>query len=701
MHSLRAGGHFGRYQIQDLIGEGAMGTVYRALDTEAGREVALKIPKAASSQERSQREGIATARLRHPGIVTIFDSGEIAGVHYLAYELIPGARELGDASPELTLRQRVAYLRDAAVALGHAHAHGVVHRDVKPGNLLLGEERLRVADFGLARVADAASLTKTGTAVGTPFTMSPEAILGKKERVGPASDVWSLGVTLYWLLVGQYPFGGDTLTELARSIVSVEPERLTDLDPTIDPALEAIVRRSLEKSPEDRYRDGSELGVALGDYLAGIPRGARKPRSGLVVSVAVAGVFLCLVLLAFGVGRDRAASSDESLDDEGSALRIPLPLARALKTAEDPRFRDTPNTIEVALSNPAFAEPLSDEVRARIHLVGVRLLEEARDETRPQGFAAYIRVATRVRKLSRATLPLQVEIDGFLGRLDPDQYAESGWVSLLRTLKANDLRPSQRAAARFLETLSPGRRGFARTLLAMLALGAPASEMAFEVVGGLPTENEDAGPLSRYLYLRQMIAYHPLKDSGPRAQARQRLGRLLIQNPDAFDPRTLLQGLSSVNCPREQIGARISLVQGALDRAPDSFHGWLYLIGLHLSQAEIFADEGKSAQAIAAIEAAAEVLALGRRVFPEAQEAGRNPPDLRESVRPRTLQAGGPSAIERMIRRGFLRVEIELAICQGRPEPASASALPREALFKARESGARRLRRLRAALGPR
>ena len=287
------GARLGRFRVLGLLGRGGMGAVYRAFDEEAGREVALKLvtPSASSTRDqRFRREGEITAGLSHPGIVRVFSFGELEGRPYLAYELVEGARTLDAVLPDLPLHERVARVVEAARALGHAHARGVTHRDVKPENILVDEQgRVRVADFGLASAQDLERLTQTGAMLGTPSTMAPEQVLGETARIGPPADVWALGVILYQAISGRLPFDGESFFELAAQIASAAPPPLRTADGRRPPAaLLAIVLQALEKDPDERYPHGDALADDLEAYLAGRPVSAPS-RSGLRAAWTVIG----------------------------------------------------------------------------------------------------------------------------------------------------------------------------------------------------------------------------------------------------------------------------------------------------------------------------------------------------------------------------------------------------------------------------
>ncbi|MGE0711979.1 MAG: protein kinase [Planctomycetota bacterium] len=347
----------GRYELLSELGRGAMGAVYRARDAEAGRDVALKLllPESGPGQvRRLEREGVATARLRHPGIVGIHDAGEVDGVAYLAYELVEGARTLADVLPAATREERLGLLRDVARAVGHAHAAGVCHRDLKPSNVLVDAGGApRVADFGLARLEDGTRLTESNAAVGTPLYMSPEQVGGLHEQVGAATDVWALGVMLYQAACDQLPFDGASMVELAMQITSAAPRPLRDHDPTIPRALERLVKRALGRTPSERFPDGEALARALDGYLAGEGFGEDRPR-WLVPLVAAALATTLLGVGAVGVALSR---------------RDPTPTPSAAPDATDPGALLAAGQLEAAEAALGDLSPLEGEAwRVRLEL---------------------------------------------------------------------------------------------------------------------------------------------------------------------------------------------------------------------------------------------------------------------------------------------------------------------------------------------
>jgi formylglycine-generating enzyme required for sulfatase activity len=285
------GRRLGEFELVRELGRGGMGVVWEARQPSVGRRVALKVlpPGGAwtrASLERFRREAEAAARVAHPGIVTVHAVGEDRGVHYIVQELVEGARTLADLveetrrAPELGRdhdRSTARLFLALAEALAAAHASGVVHRDVKPTNVLLTRDgRPKLADFGLARLEGEPGLSLTGEVIGTPSYMSPEHARGGGE-VDERSDVFSLGATLYEVLTLRRAFEGDTRREVLDRIERVDPPDPRRLRPRLAPELALVCLKALEKRPEDRYASMAELADDLRRFLAHEPIRARPP----------------------------------------------------------------------------------------------------------------------------------------------------------------------------------------------------------------------------------------------------------------------------------------------------------------------------------------------------------------------------------------------------------------------------------------
>ena len=306
----------GASQAFELLGEiarGGMGVVFRARQPETDREVAIKVVRAeantALQRERFLREGQITARLDHPGIVRVHAAGTIDGRPALVYELIEGARNLGDVLRVAPLDQRLALMREGAVAVGYAHELGVVHRDLKPDNVLVdARDQPRVADFGVATAADLSRLTQTGAALGTLHYMAPEQLAG--QRVGPQSDVWSLGVMLYQALVERLPFDGASPVELAVRITEgLRQPPSAVAEAPLPNGFDAVCERALATEPEARYSDARALAAAIGVCLE-TPASVsptRAGRLGLLTAAALASVALVTAALGLALWTTRGA----------------------------------------------------------------------------------------------------------------------------------------------------------------------------------------------------------------------------------------------------------------------------------------------------------------------------------------------------------------------------------------------------------
>jgi len=284
-----------RYQIQEPIGHGGMATIYRGRDMRKGRVVAIKVLDEVYNTDRKfvmrfQLEAKAASALRHPNIVRVYDYGQTNGIYYIVMELVEGinlSRYLHSCGSNgvLDKDRAVIIAHDVALGLSAAHRRGIVHRDVKPKNVLVGRDgSIKLTDFGIASVykdISAERLTTTGMTLGTVQYYAPEQALG--EIVSPAADVYALGIVMYEMLTGRTPFDGDTPVAVAMQHIQVQPTPPSQFNPNIPAALEEIMLRCLEKAPERRFRDGSQLARALGmlgdtEMSKTVPIGPRSDR---------------------------------------------------------------------------------------------------------------------------------------------------------------------------------------------------------------------------------------------------------------------------------------------------------------------------------------------------------------------------------------------------------------------------------------
>lgn len=311
------------YRILEKLGEGGMGVVYRAQDLKLNRVVALKFlplehTSTANDIQRFQNEAEALSSLNHPNIATIFDIDESEGQRFIALELLPGGtlrskvRESQSAGREIPLQLVVSYAMQIADGLAHAHKRNIIHRDVKTENILLTEDgKIKVTDFGLAKLRTGSQVTNTGSTVGTAAYMSPEQIRG--EEIDVQSDIFSFGVVLYELTTGRLPFRGEHEAALSYSIVHEEPVPVSSLRAKMPQSLMDVITKCLAKDRNARYQSCDVLAADLqktsqeitGFVAAGSTEAARKGVpgwlvfGGLVIFIIV-GVVLYLMLASSG-----------------------------------------------------------------------------------------------------------------------------------------------------------------------------------------------------------------------------------------------------------------------------------------------------------------------------------------------------------------------------------------------------------------
>jgi serine/threonine protein kinase len=258
---LAEGFDIGAYRIVSEIGRGGMASVYRAYQPSLDRFVAVKVMRDAgdeSFRERFRREARTVARLRHPNIIQVYDFGEQADLVYLVMELIEGTTLRERMAGPMSAERALNVIAQLGAALDYAHASGVIHRDVKPGNVLIdSEERVMLGDFGIARLQAESGLTRDQSSLGTPEYMSPEQAAA--ELVGGSSDIYSLGIVAFQLLTGQVPFRAETAVAILHAHIHATPPPPSSLNKALSPAVDAVIGRALAKQPDERFASAAEF----------------------------------------------------------------------------------------------------------------------------------------------------------------------------------------------------------------------------------------------------------------------------------------------------------------------------------------------------------------------------------------------------------------------------------------------------------
>jgi eukaryotic-like serine/threonine-protein kinase len=334
----------GRYRLDTLLGGGGMSEVWLAEDIQLGRRVALKLLGPGADPARFEREAHAVATLADPNICRLYDYGEEAGRPFMVLEFLPGGtleEQLvpGEPYPDDETEELA---RELASGLAHAHARGLVHRDLKPANVLFDEEgRAKIADFGIARLGGARTLTETGTLLGTAAYISPEQ--AQAQPATPASDVYSFGVILYRLLSGRLPFEAESPVELARMHIRELPRPVREARPDAAPALAALADAALAKDPTARPRDGAALLEALGSLSTAVEAPtlvarARRPERRIgpfplplavaalvLAAIAIAGAVVAVLIGGSNAAEPAASSPAQQTGPATTAVTAPSP----------------------------------------------------------------------------------------------------------------------------------------------------------------------------------------------------------------------------------------------------------------------------------------------------------------------------------------------------------------------------------------
>ena len=346
--------NIGKYKILGILGKGGMGIVYKALDPDIERDVAIKTIRFENFPEGTQkddliarfvREARAAGKLAHANIVTVYDVGRENDLTYIVMQYIEGRslQALIDSGKRFTPPEIDAIMKPIADALCYAHQNGIIHRDIKPANILIDKAgKPYLADFGVARM-DSSSLTRTGTTVGTLGYMSPEQVKG--QNIDHRSDIFALGIILYELLTGKTPFPGDNISTIVYKIVHEQPPRITEINKDIPAGYGFVVEKTLAKNPEDRYQNCRQLIAGLesaGQILErtlsfetdkSLPVAAKKKKA-LWIGAATVAVMIAIVGGRFWLSPKTIPSAGPPPPGEAAKAGPPAPKSGTCRSVE-------------------------------------------------------------------------------------------------------------------------------------------------------------------------------------------------------------------------------------------------------------------------------------------------------------------------------------------------------------------------------
>ena len=372
----------GRFRLESRVGRGGFGEVWKARDLNLDRTVAIKLPIFPPSDQRRARrfvtEAQAAARLGHPNIVAVYDAGVVENQHYLAIEFIDG-KSLDEVVAESPLSELDAakLVMELAQALAYAHDESIIHRDIKPQNIVLNSERIpKIVDFGLAKLLEQESgQTVDGTVMGTPAYMAPEQARGDIQNIGPHTDQYSLGAVLYWLITGQTPFSGPHIAVITQVIKS-SPAKPSSIREGTDLRLEAICLKAMAKHPKDRYNNCRSFAEDLQRFCKGeevkakpvnfwiraLRFGQRHPRESLLIATML-GIFGILLSLSL-TGIARSTSLARTVDESRRTAEIELEKQRQLEADLQTKLNEVEQAKALAIAAKEKAEIKQQETLA-------------------------------------------------------------------------------------------------------------------------------------------------------------------------------------------------------------------------------------------------------------------------------------------------------------------------------------------------